>query len=338
MESIEAILQIIKPKGKKVLFIGGGTGGHIYPLVPLVQASQEQCHDWQWVTGKSELEKNIFAHEYPHWNSKRLSLKTGKIRRYWSWQNFTDLWLVMTSVIRAGFILYQTRPDILFFKGGHVGFPFIVWLKIFGKGSKKVFLHESDSVDGVLTKLYGSKADFVFRNFGEPSHPLYYFEENIRPFAGAVGKVARNVDLPTSSPCKGEKKKNILVFGGSQGAEVLNDFFIEHADRIKDYQIKLVTGLNYDVRTNNISKNLTVIPYLSQKEMWQAMAACDTAICRAGASIWQLKHLNKPMILIPLPTSAQSHQQKNAEYFMEKGWAELIKQDDLSLETVKKFL
>jgi UDP-N-acetylglucosamine--N-acetylmuramyl-(pentapeptide) pyrophosphoryl-undecaprenol N-acetylglucosamine transferase len=112
---------------KKVLLIGGGTGGHIFPLRNLIDELVKKGAEVELIVSDSDLDKKIVAENFT--NLPVHFFQAGKIRRYLSWKNFTDPFVIMKSCWKALQLLKEIHPDVIFFKGGFVGFPFLVAAK-----------------------------------------------------------------------------------------------------------------------------------------------------------------------------------------------------------------
>ncbi len=302
----------------KIILIGGGTGGHIFPLRNLLDCLKKESFDIQLIVADAQLDRQIVAENFSDIDT--IFFRTGKIRRYFSWQNFVDFFIILKSIFLARKIIKKEKPDILFFKGGFVGFPFLIASKFLLRFKGKIFSHESDIVPGIMTNFLKKFSDKTFSNFdSENPMPLFYLPKNkrIKPI---------NSKLP-----------KILFFGGSQGAQFLNQLFFSNKGKLCDkYFITCITGKNKMINFSN--KNFEQFEFLSAEILSQKIHESDLIITRAGAnSLFEIIAAKKSAIVIPLPSSAQNHQFLNAKFFAEKELCYLLEQKELdSLDIFEK--
>ena len=311
---------------KKILFVGGGSGGHLFPLIPLIKEF-EQDTEAHLLTSDSKLDNLIVQENFSDLKVKHHIICTGKIRAYLSLQNFKDIIKIRAAITMSLQILKEINPDYLFFKGGYVGFPLLMALKKWKSKNVKIFLHESDISMGKLTQKFSKKATFVFKSYGATATPLFWHVENTN---------LRNAKNKT------QIKKKLLVFGGSQGALALNQLIVDAQDQLSHkYETILVTGsttfqsIKPQIHETN---NILVHEFLPQAELYQKMEEADLVLTRAGASIFQLFHLQKKALLVPLPGSAREHQRDNAQYFTDLGVCHSIEQRKLTTESLLESL
>jgi len=291
----------------KIFLIGGGTGGHIFPLRNLADALQARSVDIKLIVADAQLDLQIVNENFS--DIETIFFHTGKIRRYFSLQNFGDFFLILKSIFVARGILKKEKPDVLFFKGGFVGFPFLMAVRFLLRFKGKIFAHESDILPGKLTKLLKSKADKTFSNFDEENPmPLFYLPKAI---------TNNLVTIP-----------RILFFGGSQGAQFLNEIFLKNADELcEKYFVTCVSGKGKAVGFSN--KNFEQFEFLKAEVLSQKIHESDLIITRAGAnSLFEIIAAQKPALVIPLPSAAGNHQFFNAEYFAKKGLLQILLQDE----------
>ncbi len=328
-----------------VVFCGGGTGGHIYPGLALIERLQEK-HPYRivWLGSRASLDRSIVERA----GVEFIAIPSGKLRRYFSFKNFTDIFRIISGFFVARKILKKIKPRFLFSKGGFVSVPPCVaaWsLKI------PVFTHESDFSPGLATRL---NAFFATRSRdGLESAVFVAYEETKQYFKKSPAKriiISGNPirsALDRADPARGRdflgitKKANILlVLGGSQGAEEVNNALIPCIEELsKSWFIVHQTGAN----AKNIpraSERYWPFTYLHE-ELPDILAAASLVIGRAGAgTIWEAAHLGKPLVLIPLAgAGTRGDQIENARWFEAKGAAiNLFGAKDYSLalkETLK---
>ncbi len=249
----------------------------------------------------------------------------GKLRRYFSWQNFLDVFRVVKGVFEAEKILKNMQPDVVFSKGGYVGLPVVVAahrLKI------PIVIHESDLIPGLANKLSMRLADKICISFEETRDYLKKVESAKVFFTGNPVReeiLKGNEDRGYKFTGLNNNRPIILVMGGSQGAAQINELVKESlSDLLRKYQIVHLTGENKaDIDTQ--AKGYKQFEYLG-KELKDVYAVCDLIVSRAGAnSLAEIALLKKKAVIIPLSTKASRGDQiENAKVFCKKyGWSML---------------
>jgi len=297
---------------KKILLVGGGTGGHILPLKNLADELVKMGSLVDIITADASLDRKLIKENFT--NITPYFLKTGKIRRYFSFKNFSDIFFIIKSIFTARSLLNKINPDVIFFKGGFVGFPVLIAAKYLMKFKGKIYLHESDTVSGIMTRLVRKYADGVFESFGDHSMPLFFKPKLV----------------VTKKGLKSRGKIKILIFGASQGAEYLNQCFLINADVLcAKYQITLVSGVGKEIQYAH--PNFEQFALLSAQDFSQKLNQTDFVVSRAGSSsLFEIITAKKPSLIIPLPSAAQDHQTKNAQYFKKRNLCAVLRQSDKS--------
>ncbi len=324
---------MISVKKKKILLIGGGTGGHILPLKNLSDELLKLGAEVELIVSEQPLDRKIVEENF---DTKSISVhyfKTGKIRRYLSLQNFIDFFRIIGSIFAAQKLLKETGPDILFFKGGFVGFPILVAAKYLMRFQGKIYSHESDTVSGITTRFASKYADEVFHSFGDDPMPLFYSPPHVRAHNPSP-RLAGELPLIKGA----ESRKRILILGGSQGAEFLNKLVEKNAKSLcEKYNVTLICGIGKEINFKH--KNFRQSPFLSADEYAQKIQETDFVVSRAGSSsLFEIICAKKPSLIIPLPSAAQNHQMKNAEFFQKQNLCHVLKQDKESSENFLKMI
>jgi UDP-N-acetylglucosamine--N-acetylmuramyl-(pentapeptide) pyrophosphoryl-undecaprenol N-acetylglucosamine transferase len=284
----------------------------------------------------------------------RLTFKkiyAGKMRRYFSLLNITDLFKTSFGILKAMWTVYSDMPDVIFGKGGYASFPALFAARIFGI---PVIIHESDSVPGKVNGWAGKFAKRIAISFAETAE--YFPKEKTamtgipirKGILGFTPKEGRELfGLEANIP-------TILILGGSQGCQKINDTLIDIAqDLVKSFQIIHQCGKKNEqdarkrlgiVLENSIFKNrYHLYPYLSDSFLRNASSVADITVSRGGGtSIYEIAAWGLPSIIIPLKGSAQNHQRKNAYNYSRTGAAEVIEEENLSphilLSEIKRIL
>ncbi len=328
----------------KIILTGGGTGGHFYPLIAVAEELNNIIDE-----DKLMNTKLIYMSDKPY-NKRLLSEKeikfkkvtSGKIRRYFSLLNITDVIKIFLGALRALWTVYNDFPDVVFGKGGYASFPVLFAARFF---RIPVVIHESDTVPGRVNKWASKFAKRIAVSFPES---VSYFPEKSRKKIAVVGNPVRKdlVHLPKEGFSEFlQLDKNlpvIFILGGSQGSQRINDVIVDMASELVDkYQIihqcgknnfKEVQGrVNVSLEKSPFKNRYRVFGFLNESAMKMAAAASNIVISRAGSSaIFEIAAWGKPSILIPLSNSAQDHQRENAYAFARTGASEVIEERNLS--------
>lgn len=311
---------------QNILLVGGGTGGHIFPLYPLAKALIKNGKNVHLIVNESPLDRQVIADKFNDLSAlKAHYLRTHKIDYHLSLRNLITPFKILGSLFRTKKLIKKIKPDTVFFKGGFVGFPVLVALKYIGRFKGKIYLHDSDISAGALTRLIGKSAEHIFSNFGPQATPLFYWPSKLHP-GMETSKCAKPSRDELSS-----KKPEILVFGGSQGAQFLNNLITQDLEQLtQNFEINLIAGPKNKITTKH--KNLITHQFMPQDELIQKMIEADVVICRSGASMFQVLAAQTKCIAVPLPSSARNHQYQNAQYFADKGLCYLLEQNNQTAE------
>jgi UDP-N-acetylglucosamine--N-acetylmuramyl-(pentapeptide) pyrophosphoryl-undecaprenol N-acetylglucosamine transferase len=311
----------------KILLTGGGTGGHIMPIIAIAQELKKQTQqknknlELLWVGEKKSQEESA-AKKY------HLEFKTilcGKFRRYFSIRNFFDIITIPIGYLQAKRILNKFKPDAIFSKGGYVSAPII-----FAARNLKIpiFLHESDSIPGKANLYFAKYAKKVFITFPQSAKFFANYQNKtcavgmpLRQgiFSGNKKEAASYFGLDLCKPV-------ILIWGGSQGARKINETISQILPKLlqKKYQVIHITG-QWQPKLVAMGSCYFLFKNLEGKLLANAIAAADLIVSRVGAgSLFELAALAKPAILIPYPFAAQNHQVKNAKIFEKADAAKII--------------
>jgi UDP-N-acetylglucosamine--N-acetylmuramyl-(pentapeptide) pyrophosphoryl-undecaprenol N-acetylglucosamine transferase len=245
---------------------------------------------------------------------------TGKLRRYFSWQNFIDPFLVLLGFFQALWIMVRFWPQVVFAKGGFVSVPVAFAAFVL---RRPIILHESDSRMGLSNRIVSRLARQIVTAFPD----VISDENKVRMLGNPVRESIQNGDSNKGYNLTGfrPEKPVLLVWGGSQGAQQINDMIEADFKRLKStFQVVHITGKNKITTLND--PNYCQFEYLDD-DLKHIYAITDLAVTRAGAnSLYELAAMQIPSIMIPLKNAANNHQQYNAEYFESKG-AGLILRD-----------
>lgn len=314
---------------KRIILTGGGTAGHVTPNIALIPRLKELQYDIYYIGSYNGMEKDlVVTRRIPYYG-----ISSGKLRRYFSLQNFTDPFRVLKGFGEANALIKKLKPDVIFSKGGFVSVPVVIAGK---RNHVPVIIHESDMTPGLANRISIPSADKVCCNFPETLKAL--------PAKKAVltGSPIRQ-ELLSGDPEKArvfcgfqEKKPVILVVGGSLGAAAVNRAVRNILPEIlKEFQVIHLCGKNkLDTSLKNL-EGYAQFEYI-QDELKDLFALSDIVISRAGANaICELLALHKPNLLIPLSASASRGDQiLNARSFEQQGFSMVVEEESLSDEVL----
>jgi len=336
----------------KILFTGGGTAGHVIPIIAIVRELRRMGIDAEFFfLGPKDEYISIFLSQE---EIKTRWVLAGKIRRYFGWksllQNIFDiLFKLPIGFIQSLFHVFLIGPDLVFSKGGYGSVSPVIAATLL---QVPIFLHESDIAPGLANRFTGKLAPKIFVAF--PAAQTEYFPAKKMI---SIGNPIRR-ELLNGDKVKAKKlfglvggKPLLLILGGSQGAnkinnmilailpEILSNFEIIHQVGAKN--IKQVKAEARVVASKELETFYHPIGLLNEIELRDAFSVCDLIVSRAGAgSIFEIAAVNKPSILIPLSLSAQNHQVKNAYTYAKDGAALVLEEPNLTphffLEKVKR--
>ena len=316
----------------KILFTGGGTGGHIFPIIAIVRESKQKSQASLYFVGpKSKMGEQLLKNE-------GMIVKTilaGKMRRYFSpiaiIQNFLDTFKIPFGYIQAFWYLRKIRPNIIFSKGGYGALPVIwanKWFKI------PVFVHEADVVPGLATRISAKYASEIFTSFENtetnslPVQKIVWTGNPIRQgiVGGSRGEAKKLFELTDEKPV-------VLILGGSQGAERINQLVLGVLTQLLEkFEIihqcgekkldEIWSTAQIIIKEEGLIKYYHPVGFLNEEQLKQAYAASHLIVSRAGSgAIFEIAAVGKPSILLPLPEAAQDHQAKNANAYAATGAA-----------------
>lgn len=327
-----------------IFFTGGGTGGHIYPGLAVADelkalaASNNHEIKINWIGCSKGMDKNIVEKAIGPDGNKTVDrfwgIPSGKLRRYFSLKNFSDLFRIAGGFFSALHILRREKPAVLFSKGGFVSVPPCLAARIL---HIPVYTHECDFTLGLANRLNFKSADCMFVSYEETKARL---SEGDRKRVVVTGNPVRPVFYKTDS-AKGREflkipsdtaKPVLLVLGGSSGARQINELVYDNIDFLcENFIVVHQTGLlnSDDNRSAMLSEKYpdSYKPYnFIYQEMPDVVSSADVILSRAGAnSIWEAAVLLKPMVLVPLCGSGtRGDQVDNAEFFRSRGAAEVL--------------
>ena len=334
----------MKPSDKKknILITGGGTGGHLYPAVAVIEYIQKNypSADISFIGSKKGSGKKMI----PDMNIEFYTVKArGLAGSKNLFKKVIDYFLffiyLIPGLIRSANILKRKKIDIVLGMGGYICAPVMLAAII-----RKIpfALHEQNYIPGRLNKLFSGRAKYFFTSFKDTKK--FIKEENIvfsgNPVRGSIKEMDHIVPDYKKWGLK-EKRFTIIAFGGSLGAKKINDAIMGIYDIFKNnssLQFLLITGNRfYDDAMESLKKKqdsedkliFCIFPYIDK--ISEIYRIADLAITRAGAgTVFETAAANIPAILVPYPFAIDNHQLYNARYLAEQGKSIILEDANLS--------
>lgn len=314
---------------KRIILTGGGTAGHVTPNIALLPRLKELQYDVHYIGSYNGIEKELIE----QFGIPYHGIATGKLRRYFSLQNFTDPFRVLKGMNEAKKLVKILKPDVIFSKGGFVSVPVV----LSGKRCRvPVIIHESDMTPGLANKLSLSAATKVCCNFPEtlellPDGKALLTGSPIRQelLTGDKFKAREFLGFTSDKPV-------ILVVGGSLGAVAVNEAVRAVLPKLlKSYQVIHLCGRGKLDESLKGLNGYAQFEYVKE-ELKDLFALTDIVISRAGANaICELLALHKPNLLIPLSASASRGDQiLNARSFERQGFSIVLEEESLTDDTL----
>lgn len=324
----------------KILLTGGGTGGHVYPIMAVADALRDLASE------KKLLDVKLYYMADQPYNQRMLydrdiaflPVSTGKLRRYFSLMNLVDVVRTFFGTIGAIVTIFRIYPDVIFGKGGYVSFPAMLAARIL---RIPVIIHESDSVPGRVNRWAGKFAQKVAVSYADA---VQFFDA--KKVAQTGNPIRKDLMLPLLEGADEQFGLEpgipaIFFIGGSQGSRILNETVMDALpELVKRYQIIHQTGKhNYDdvVKTrdvvlleNPLKKRYKPLDYMNELSMRLAAGRASLVITRAGSTLFEIACWGLPSIVVPITDSNGDHQRRNAFNYARTGAALVIEEKNLA--------
>jgi UDP-N-acetylglucosamine--N-acetylmuramyl-(pentapeptide) pyrophosphoryl-undecaprenol N-acetylglucosamine transferase len=304
---------------KKIILTGGGTAGHITPILAICEVLKRNHQvEFLYVGGRNNLEKDLAEKN----NLPFKGIVTGKCRNYFSFSNFIDFFKVIIGIIQSFFLILSYKPNIIFAKGGYVAFPLVFTAKIF---KIPLVIHESDTIMGKSNRYAISYARKICLGF-----PVKYYRD--LPIEKTIYTGTPVVKAFFTDYKEKNSRPTILITGGSQGSEKLNNIITEILPELSEnYEIYHLTGEKNieEQRKKFVNEKYHSLGFTDQ--MAELMKKADLIISRAGANtLAEISAQGKAVILVPLPSSHLNHQEINANIYEEANAAVNLSESHLT--------
>lgn len=316
-------------------FVGGGTGGHFYPLMAVAnELNNSENKPEMYYFGPTPYSKELLE----KYNIKYVNCPAGKLRRYFSIQNFFDIFRSLFGIPIALVKLFLIYPDVIFSKGGYTSVPVLSAARFL---NIPVVIHESDAVPGRANKLASGQAKYIAISYDDAAQ--YFPPEKTAltgiPLRPEVKKIPEDpftmLGIPNDKPL-------IYVTGGSSGAERLNDIiFNSLGELLPNYRIfhqvgtdnvdKLKISTQSFYSNSSLLDNYYIEGKISATNVSALMSAASLIITRAGSTtLFEIAYHGKPSIVVPIPEDVSRDQVSNAYAYARSGAASVIEEQNVT--------
>lgn len=325
----------------KIVFTGGGTGGHFYPIIAVAQKVNKIIDDDKIIGAKL-----YYVSDSPYDKEALFEtgliyeqISAGKMRVYFSIKNIFDMFKTFIGVVRAIFKIFSIYPDVVFGKGGYASFPVVLAARIL---RIPVVIHESDSAPGRVNKWAGHFAKRIAVSYKDaaeffPKDKVAWIGQPVRSEIEHSGSKEKGLDyykLDSDVPV-------ILIIGGSLGAELINNIVVDALPKLlSKYQVIHQTGVrNFKtvkgqsdvvLLDNEFKARYTPIAFLNPLQMNMATSVASLIVSRAGSFIFEIASWGIPSILIPITNTNLDHQKKNAFSYARAGGCSVIEEMNMT--------
>jgi len=309
---------------KRIVIMAGGTGGHVFPALAVAESLAEKGWQVSWLGTQKGLESRVI----PEHGIEIDWLSVAGVRGKGLPAKIAAVFKLFKACVQAAAILRRRKPDVVLGMGGFVAGPGGLMAKLLGI---PLVIHEQNRVPGTTNRLLARMANRILEAF--PGS----FKASVH--AQCTGNPLRKqfISLHGAGDRSVKPAINILVVGGSQGAQILNEVVPEAAAQLSGIHIKHQTGAAMSAQVTERYKALGINAEVSAffDDMVAAYQWADMVICRAGAmTVSEVAAVGIPAIFIPLPGAIDDHQTANARYLTEAGAGILLTQKDLNASTL----
>ncbi len=337
-------------KESRILLTGGGSGGHVYPLIAIAETVGKIAEESGLNLKLAYMGPNDeYAKEITGRGIRFMPILSGKIRRYFSIMNIIDIPKFFIGMLQAWFKVYAFMPDAVFSKGGPGALPVVMAAWFY---RIPVMIHESDATPGLTNLLSSRFARRIAVSFEDAKQ---YFNPQKTAVTGTPVRPELVGGKLTQAEAKARlgfdaSKPLLFVVGGSQGSRHINEFvalnlgalvaqtqILHQTGRENFTDIKKLTqAAMMEVSVASELKNrYQPMAYLDSNEMPLALSAADVVLARAGSgSVFEIAAFEKPSILVPLSGAANDHQRANAYAYAKTGAALVVEERNLSPQII----
>jgi UDP-N-acetylglucosamine--N-acetylmuramyl-(pentapeptide) pyrophosphoryl-undecaprenol N-acetylglucosamine transferase len=314
----------------RVIFAGGGTGGHVIPALAIADELRARCSAQILFVGTA---RGIESRLVPAAGYELRLINVGALKKVSLATRLKTLFALPRAILAAGRLLKEFRPDVVVGVGGYASGPAMLAAVV---ARIPTLAFEPNRVPGLANRLVGRLVSAAVVQFGQTCRYFANCHVTGVPVRRAFFDIGKSPASPTS---RTPRPPTLLVFGGSQGAHAINSVLLaalpELLNRAPNLRLIHQTGEpDYDAaQAAYLASGMAaeVFPFI--QDMPGFFARADLVVCRAGANtVAELAAARKPAILVPFPQAADDHQRRNAEALEQAGAGILLPQDKLTPE------
>ena len=315
----------------KIIVSAGGTGGHIYPALAIIEEFKRREKDLEvlYIGTHNRMEKDIV----PKYGIKYESITIYGFSKTLIKRDIKNIGYLIKSYNKCVNIMKSFKPDVVIGVGGYVTFPVIMAAK---KMKIKTVIHEQNSIPGKANKFLSKSCDIVFTSFLDSNK--YFNNCNVIYSGNPSGDNVNNLNNIDPSIYNMDKlQKKVLITCGSLGSSGLNNKLIDYLNNVDGYQVLFVTGKsNYNSMKSVINnKNVFIVDYIDNQA--GILKNMDLIISRAGAStLAEIISSSVPSIIIPSPNVSNNHQYYNALSLNKLGCITMVEESNINKEVLDK--
>ena len=321
--------------GKRIVIMAGGTGGHVFPALAVAEFLKELGWQVSWLGTHKGLESRVV----PENGIEIDLLSIAGIRGKGMAAKLVAIVMLFKACVQANKILLKRKPDVVLGMGGYVAGPGGLMARLLGI---PLVIHEQNRIPGTTNRLLARISNQVLQAFPNS----FSMKVNAKHTGNPLRK--RFLSASEQERRQIEKEVRILIIGGSQGAQILNNIvpeaiaeFMAINDKLSSIQILHQTG---DAQISQVKNRYDALSIKAKtfafiEDMVAAYQWADLVICRAGAmTVSEVSAMGLPAIFVPLPTAIDDHQTANARYLSDNGAALLLVQSDLNSEKLAEYI
>jgi len=328
MKSLKSVRPTLRPRqvgmSKRIVIMAGGTGGHVFPALAVAQSLQDKGWQVSWLGTQKGLESRVIPE-----NGIAIDwLAVAGVRGKGLGSKISAVFGLVKACAQAASILRQRKPDVVLGMGGFVAGPGGLMARLLGI---PLVIHEQNRVPGTTNRLLARFAKQVLEAFPDS------FKSSAH--AKCTGNPLRKpfLNLPERAPHQPNQDIKILIVGGSQGAQILNEVVPEAMAKLTKVQVKHQTGSVMQAQVAERYRTLGIageaLAFI--EDMVAAYQWADLVICRAGAmTVSEVAAVGIPAIFIPLPSAIDDHQTANAKFLTEAGAGLMLAQKELNPDSL----
>jgi len=321
----------------KLVITGGGTGGHVYPALEIARELIQSGESVHYFGSQRGQEGRVCQRE----SIEFLGFPSQPLYRLTSLRGIKGAIQLTRASILAKSAMRKLRPDAVFSTGGYASAPVVYAAKKLGI---PFVIHEQNTVPGRTNRILSRDAYCIATTFRRGAD--YFPEARVVRTGMPIRREFKEATQGTLGfgHTVGARENMLLVMGGSQGAQTINEIALSTAARMTDASLRWLhvaganhyEGMLHTLRQLAADERYTLKAFLEASEMASAMFAANLAICRSGAgTLAELAALRKPAVLIPYPAAFADHQRVNAQEFVEMGAATMLEEKDLQPSTLQ---